>query len=75
MEKSDHLLSIVAIVWLIRPLVKDENDEDNNNGKGVLSHAEDMGFMEMAGKKMYSKDLGPDPDTDSNNSSDNDDDQ
>lgn len=27
----------------------------------MLSHAEDMEFMEMAGKKMYSKDLGPEP--------------
>jgi hypothetical protein len=25
-----------------------------------LGNSEDMEFMEMAGKKMYSKDLGPD---------------
>ncbi|KAI8377151.1 TLD-domain-containing protein [Choanephora cucurbitarum] len=52
-------------VWLVRPLLRDE-DEEMNEGKGVLGHAEDMEFMEMAGKKMYSKDLGP-------NKADNDD--
>ncbi|CAO0789631.1 unnamed protein product [Mucor circinelloides] len=49
-------------VWLVRPLVKDP-DQDQAGGGGVLSHAEDMEFMEMAGKKMYSKDLGPEPTT------------
>lgn len=46
-----------CIVWLVRPL---ERDEDEEEGGGVLSHAQDMEFMEMAGKKMYSKNLGPD---------------
>ncbi|OBZ91451.1 TLD domain-containing protein 1 [Choanephora cucurbitarum] len=55
----------ILLVWLVRPLLRDE-DEDMNEGKGVLGHAEDMEFMEMAGKKMYSKDLGP-------NKADNDD--
>ena len=41
----------------MRPEEKD--DDDDTKGGGVLSHAEDMEFMEMAGKKMYSKDLGP----------------
>jgi hypothetical protein len=27
----------------------------------VLNYSEDMEFMEMAGKKMYSKDLAPPP--------------
>lgn len=49
------------IVWLVRPLVKDEDQDQAGGGGGVLSHAEDMEFMEMAGKKMYSKDLGPEP--------------
>lgn len=43
----------------MRPLQKDDDDDEASNG-GVLSHAQDMEFMEMAGKKMYSKDLGPD---------------
>lgn len=51
---------MIFIVWLVRPLVKDENEQDTN-GKGILGHSEDMEFMEMAGKKMYSKDLGPEP--------------
>lgn len=57
----------------MRPLVKDD-DEDANNGKGIFNHTEDMEFMEMAGKKMYSKDLGPnlDKDNDENNSSEDD---
>ncbi|CEP08196.1 hypothetical protein [Parasitella parasitica] len=55
-------------VWLVRPLVKDDQDHEGSSG-GVLSHAEDMEFMEMAGKKMYSKDLGPEP-TDNNDDND-----
>jgi hypothetical protein len=50
----------------VRPLQKDEN-EDTSQGGGVLSHAEDMEFMEMAGKKLYSKDLGPDLNEDNDN--------
>lgn len=53
----------------MRPLEKDENDNTSHGG-GVLSHAEDMEFMEMAGKKMYSKDLGPELNEDSDNSDD-----
>lgn len=47
-------------VWLVRPLQKNEDDDDETSNGGVLSHAQEMEFMEMAGKKMYSKDLGPD---------------
>ncbi|CAO3647225.1 unnamed protein product [Mucor hiemalis] len=56
-------------VWLVRPIQKDENDESQQGG-GVLSHAEDMEFMEMAGKKMYSKNLGPDLNEDNDDSDD-----
>lgn len=42
---------------MVRPLQKDTEEEESG---GVLSHAQDMEFMEMAGKKMYSKNLGPD---------------
>ncbi|KAI8373826.1 TLD-domain-containing protein [Blakeslea trispora] len=56
-------------VWLVRPLLRNE-DEDTHQGKGVLGNAEDMEFMEMAGKKMYSKDLGPNkPEDDDDESS------
>lgn len=48
-------------VILVRPLVKDD-DELNSGGDGVLSRAEDMEFMEMAGKKLYSRDL-PQPES------------
>lgn len=53
----------------MRPIQKDENDESQQGG-GVLSHAEDMEFMEMAGKKMYSKNLGPDLNEDNDDSDD-----
>ncbi|RCI03306.1 hypothetical protein CU098_000633, partial [Rhizopus stolonifer] len=57
---SDQTFLIDQVeVWLVRPLIKDENDTDDTCGKGILGHAEDMEFMEMAGKKLYSKDLGP----------------
>ncbi|KAG2235350.1 hypothetical protein INT48_004969 [Thamnidium elegans] len=48
-------------IWLVRPLQKDPDADETGGKGGVLSHAEDMEFMEMAGKKMYSKDLGPEP--------------
>ncbi|KAG1149651.1 hypothetical protein G6F37_003655 [Rhizopus arrhizus] len=44
------------LVWLMRPI---EKDQDKMESKGVLNYSEDMEFMEMAGKKMYSKDLAP----------------
>ncbi|KAI9279753.1 TLD-domain-containing protein [Sporodiniella umbellata] len=44
-------------VWLMRPVEKEQKED----GKGVLNSNEDMEFMEMAGKKMYSKDLAPPP--------------
>lgn len=40
----------------MRPI---EKDQDKMESKGVLNYSEDMEFMEMAGKKMYSKDLAP----------------
>ncbi|GAA5812859.1 hypothetical protein MFLAVUS_006318 [Mucor flavus] len=60
LSKKDTFIIDEVEVWLVRPLEKDP-DADESGGKGVLSHAEDMEFMEMAGKKMYSKDLGPEP--------------
>ncbi|KAL9543724.1 hypothetical protein MBANPS3_007972 [Mucor bainieri] len=61
LSKSDTFTVDQVEVWLVRPLVKDEDQDQAGGGGGVLSHAEDMEFMEMAGKKMYSKDLGPEP--------------
>lgn len=58
-----RLTKCLFLVWLVRPLQKDDQDQEESNG-GILSHAEDMEFMEMAGKKMYSKDLGPEPTND-----------
>lgn len=58
-----RVIYTLYLVWLVRPVEKDEEDETSGGGGGVLSHAEDMEFMEMAGKKMYSKDLGPEPNT------------
>lgn len=48
--------------------MKDDDQDQAGGGGGVLSHAEDMEFMEMAGRKMYSKDLGPEPNTDDDDS-------
>lgn len=48
-------------MWLVRPVEKDDDDATDSSKKGVLGNTEDMEFMEMAGKKMYSKDLGPEP--------------
>ncbi|KAI8089527.1 TLD-domain-containing protein [Halteromyces radiatus] len=42
-------------VWLIRPMIRDENDDDGPGS--ILDRAEDMEFLEMAGKKLYSRDL------------------
>ncbi|KAI9472206.1 MAG: TLD-domain-containing protein [Benjaminiella poitrasii] len=53
-------------VWLVKPLQKDDTESDTEHGKGVLNYSEDMEFMEMAGKKMYSKDLGPEKEDDNN---------
>ncbi|ORZ03682.1 TLD-domain-containing protein [Syncephalastrum racemosum] len=49
-----------AEVWLVRPRPPGE-DEDEAVGGGMFSRAENMEFMEMAGKKMYSKDLPNQP--------------
>ncbi|KAI8062172.1 TLD-domain-containing protein [Gongronella butleri] len=43
-------------VWLVCPAVQDE--EGMEPGSSVLDRAEDMEFLEMSGKKLYSKDLG-----------------
>ncbi|KAI9008846.1 TLD-domain-containing protein [Phycomyces nitens] len=43
-----------AEVWLVRPLPK----EDEETKGSALDRTEDMEFLEMAGKKLYSKDLG-----------------
>ncbi|KAG2220521.1 hypothetical protein INT45_000932 [Circinella minor] len=43
-------------VFLMRPMIRDDDDMMENKG-GVLSRTEDMEFMEMAGKKLYSRDL------------------
>ncbi|ORZ25698.1 TLD-domain-containing protein [Absidia repens] len=42
-------------VWLVRPAIRDE-DEDAQGGS-ILDRAEDMEFLEMSGKKLYSRDL------------------
>ncbi|KAI9490632.1 TLD-domain-containing protein, partial [Zychaea mexicana] len=44
-------------VFLVRPLLRNDDDDMMQEGGGVLSRAEDMEFMEMAGKKLYSRDL------------------
>ncbi|KAI8137096.1 TLD-domain-containing protein [Fennellomyces sp. T-0311] len=46
--------------FLVRPLVRDDDDMMEGAGGGVFTREQDMEFMEMAGKKMYSRDL-PDP--------------
>ncbi|KAI8987294.1 TLD-domain-containing protein [Mycotypha africana] len=56
-EKDKFIVDEIE-VWLVRPLQRDE-DEDLAGGNGILGRSEDMEFMEMAGKKMYSKDLAP----------------
>ncbi|KAI9323313.1 TLD-domain-containing protein [Dichotomocladium elegans] len=56
-ETSDFLVDEVEAI-LVRPIIRDDSLEGAGGGGGVLSRAEDMEFMEMAGKKMYSKDLG-----------------
>jgi hypothetical protein len=53
------LIYLQFIVWLVRPLIRD--DDDTETSGGILSRTEDVEFMEMAGKKMYSKDLGKEP--------------
>ncbi|KAI8641653.1 TLD-domain-containing protein [Parasitella parasitica] len=68
LSNADTFLIDKVEVWLVRPLVKDEQSQEGSGG-GVLGHAEDMEFMEMAGKKMYSKDLGPEPTVDDDSSS------
>ncbi|KAI7904096.1 TLD-domain-containing protein, partial [Cokeromyces recurvatus] len=55
---SENFLIDEIEVWLVRPL-EEKDDEETKEGKGVLNYSEDMEFMEMAGKKLYSKDLGP----------------
>ncbi|KAG0168910.1 hypothetical protein DFQ28_004212 [Apophysomyces sp. BC1034] len=45
-------------VWLVRPVQREDGDETEPQG-GALSRTEDMEFLEMAGKKLYSRDLGP----------------
>ncbi|KAI7891710.1 TLD-domain-containing protein [Mucor mucedo] len=59
LSREENFLVDEVEVWLVKPLKRDENEEAMEGG-GVLSHAQDMEFMEMAGKKMYSKNLGPD---------------
>ncbi|KAF7722590.1 hypothetical protein EC973_002943 [Apophysomyces ossiformis] len=46
-------------VWLVRPRQRDDDEEGMEAQGSALDRAEDMEFLEMAGKKMYSKDLGP----------------
>ncbi|CAO3649367.1 unnamed protein product [Cunninghamella blakesleeana] len=55
-------------VWLVRPLLRDEEEE--LNGDSILNRNEDMEFLEMAGKKLYSRDL--EKPENSNNSDDDD---
>ncbi|KAI7871652.1 TLD-domain-containing protein, partial [Spinellus fusiger] len=43
-------------VWLVRPLPHDEDEEEQAKGS-ALDRSEDMAFLEMAGKKLYSRDL------------------
>ncbi|KAI8337716.1 TLD-domain-containing protein [Chlamydoabsidia padenii] len=49
-------------VWLVRPIIRDE-DEDDTKGGSVLDRAEDMEFLEMSGRKLYSRDLEKPPAT------------
>lgn len=55
-EKLSIYLSYEYIVFLVRPMIRDDDDMMEDKG-GVLSRTEDMEFMEMAGKKLYSRDL------------------
>jgi hypothetical protein len=57
---------VLHIVWLVRPIIRDE-DEDDTNGGSVLDRAEDMEFLEMSGKKLYSRDLEKPPATQDDN--------
>ncbi|KAI8886898.1 TLD-domain-containing protein [Backusella circina FSU 941] len=57
---SDQTFLIDEVeVWLVRPLMREDDGMEASGG--ILSRTEDVEFMEMAGKKMYSKDLGNEP--------------
>lgn len=58
--KLMHLLYFT--VWLVKPIIRDEDEEDTNGGS-VLDRAEDMEFLEMSGKQLYSRDLEKPPAT------------
>lgn len=49
----------IYLVILVRPSIRDDDNMMEPKG-GVFSRDQNMEFMEMAGKKMYSKDL-PEP--------------
>lgn len=56
------------LAWLVRPLPVDPNNPDpRSQGSSVLNNAEGMAFLEMAGRKLYSKDL---PQTDKDHEND-----
>ncbi|CAO3666014.1 unnamed protein product [Umbelopsis vinacea] len=43
--------------WLVRPIPVDPNNPYPRSQGSVLNHAEEMAFLEMAGRKLYSKDI------------------
>ncbi|GAB5588782.1 hypothetical protein Unana1_03682 [Umbelopsis nana] len=50
--------------WLVRPIPEDPSNPDARSQGSVLNHTEDMAFLEMAGRKLYSKDVrDPEPNT------------
>ncbi|CAM0142257.1 hypothetical protein VKS41_002261 [Umbelopsis sp. WA50703] len=55
-SKEDFTVDMVE-AWLVRPLPVDPNNPDPRSQGSVLNHAEEMAFLEMAGRKLYSKDL------------------
>ncbi|KAL0077999.1 TLD-domain-containing protein [Phycomyces blakesleeanus] len=71
LASKDTFLLEEAEVWLVRPLPQ----EDEEAKGSALDRAEDMEFLEMAGKKLYSKDLGkPENAADEEEEEDDDDD-
>ncbi|RUS15191.1 TLD-domain-containing protein [Endogone sp. FLAS-F59071] len=44
-------------VWLVRPTIKDLDLLPPKGKRSALDHAEDVAFLEMGGRKMYSKEV------------------
>ncbi|KAG2184375.1 hypothetical protein INT43_000284 [Umbelopsis isabellina] len=64
-SKEEFTIDMVE-AWLVRPLPVDPNNPDPRSQGSVLNNAEGMAFLEMAGRKLYSKDL-PQADKDQEN--------